>query len=228
MARFASLPPLIAAVGPAAVAGTAAEGHRPVMLAGRCMDGSGWTLTSPTSGRARCMSARQEDLTGPIHPADPAAPGGANVLIGHGESAAAAKNTASSKGLASRTPNTPAKTPPGDGTVARDGVRDAYGNRRSSCRASSRGCACSPLPRGRGAVDRPDRRSTGALACDDQGLLLRPRREEGARGEGPLPGGVPRLRRVHAIEEWERGRLRVLQDLPPGRDRAALDASAGA
>jgi hypothetical protein len=78
MARFALLRLIIAAVGPAAVAAAAAErGHRRVMLAGRWME-SGWTLTYPTSGRPRSVSARQEDLTGPLHPVDPAVPGGAN------------------------------------------------------------------------------------------------------------------------------------------------------
>jgi hypothetical protein len=79
MARFASLRLIIAAVGLAA----AKRGHRRVMLAGRWMDRSGWTLTYPTSGRPRSWSARQEDFTGPVHPADPVVPGGANVLVGY-------------------------------------------------------------------------------------------------------------------------------------------------
>jgi len=84
MARFALLRLLLAAVGPAAVAVTAAErGHRPVMLAGRWMDGGGWTPTYPTSGAPRPLSARQEDFTGPLHPADLVAPGGANVLVSY-------------------------------------------------------------------------------------------------------------------------------------------------
>ena len=49
---------------------------------------------------------------------------------------------------------------------------------------------------------------------------------EGEGGQGPLPGGVPRLRGVHPAAQRQRGRLRVLQGLPPGRDRAALDAGA--
>src|SRR5450755_2860446 len=84
MARFALLRLLIAAVGPAVVAATVAElGHRRVMLAGRWMDGGGWTLSYPTSGRPRSLSVREEDLTGPMHPGDPVVPGGANVLVGY-------------------------------------------------------------------------------------------------------------------------------------------------
>jgi DNA invertase Pin-like site-specific DNA recombinase len=84
LARFALLRLIIAVVGPAAVAAAAAErGHRRVVLAGRWMDGSGWTLIYPTSGRPRSLSARQEDFTGPLHPADPVVPGGANVLVGY-------------------------------------------------------------------------------------------------------------------------------------------------
>ena len=50
------------------------------------------------------------------------------------------------------------------------------------------------------------------------------RRREGTGGQGALPGGVPRLWRVHAAAQREGRRLRVLQGLPSGRDRAALDA----
>ena len=41
-------------------------------------------------------------------------------------------------------------------------------------------------PRGRGPLDRPDRRSPRPLAGDDQGVLLRPDRREGAGGQGAL------------------------------------------
>jgi hypothetical protein len=84
MARFALLRLLIAAVGPAAVAATAAErGHRRVVLAGGWMDGSGWTLTYPTSGRPRSVSARKADFVGPLGGPAPMPSKGAGVLIGY-------------------------------------------------------------------------------------------------------------------------------------------------
>jgi hypothetical protein len=55
-----------------------------------------------------------------------------------------------------------------------------------------------------------------------------PTRGEGARGQGPLPGGVPRLRRLHPAAQRQGRRVRVLQGVPPGRDRPALDARARA
>jgi hypothetical protein len=39
---------------------------------------------------------------------------------------------------------------------------------------------------------------------------------------------LPRLRRVHPAPQWQGRRLRVLQGLPPWRDRAPLDARARA
>ena len=44
----------------------------------------------------------------------------------------------------------------------------------------------------------------------------------------PATRGVPRLRRVHAAAQRQGRRLRVLQGVPPGRDRAPLDARARA
>ena len=55
-----------------------------------------------------------------------------------------------------------------------------------------------------------------------------PTGREGAGGQGALPGGVPRLRRLHAAAQRQGRRLRVLQGVPPRRDRAALDARARA
>src|ERR1700694_2260785 len=85
-----------------------------------------------------------------------------------------------------------------------------------------------PLPAGRGSDDRPDRRPTRSLAGDDQGVLLRPDWREGPSGQGPLPGGVPRLWRLHAAAQRQGRRVRVLQGVPPRRDRAPLDARPGA
>jgi DNA invertase Pin-like site-specific DNA recombinase len=84
MARLALLRLLIAAVGPAAVAATAAErGHRRIVLTGGRMDGSGWTLSYPTSGRPRSVSVRQEDLVGPLGRPVRVPPKGAGVLVGY-------------------------------------------------------------------------------------------------------------------------------------------------
>ena len=49
-------------------------------------------------------------------------------------------------------------------------------------------------------------------------------RREGARSQGPLRGCVSRLRRVHTAAQRQGRRLRLLQGVPPRRDRAALDA----
>ena len=100
--------------------------------------------------------------------------------------------------------------------------------RGSSSRAAAGGGACTALQGGGGTLDHPDRRSARSLAGDGQGVLLRPDRREGARGQGPLRGAVPWLRRVHAAAQRQGRRLRVLQGLPPRRDRAALDRGAGA
>jgi hypothetical protein len=125
----------------------------------------------------------------------------------------------------------------------RDRGRAAPRRERHPAAIASRGWRRTPIPQWRVAsssvgallrslatIARPrycrsrDRRSPWALTRDDQGVLLRPDRGEGAGGQGPLPGGVPRLRRVHAAAKRKGGRLRVLQGLPPRRGRAALDA----
>ncbi len=93
----------------------------------------------------------------------------------------------------------------------------------SSGRAAPGRRAGAPLPRGRGPLDRPDRRPARPLAGDGQGVLLRPDRREGAGRQGPLRRRVPRLRRLHAAAQRQGRRLRVLQGLPSRRDRAALD-----
>jgi hypothetical protein len=54
-----------------------------------------------------------------------------------------------------------------------------------------------------------------------------PTGEKARAGEAPLRRGVPRLRGVHPAAQGQGRRVRVLQELPPGRDRAALDVRAG-
>ena len=82
MARFALLRLLLAAVGPAAVAVTAAErGDRRVVLGGRSMGGSGWTLSYPTLGRPRSSSARQANLVGALRQPEPLP--GVGVRVGY-------------------------------------------------------------------------------------------------------------------------------------------------
>jgi hypothetical protein len=93
-------------------------------------------------------------------------------------------------------------------------------------RAPSRGRARTPLPRGGGVIDRADRRPPRPLAGDDQGLLLRPHRREGAGGEGALRRRVPRLRRLHPAAQWQGRRVRALQGLPSRRGRAPLESRA--
>ena len=95
-------------------------------------------------------------------------------------------------------------------------------------RASPGGLPGAPFPRVRGPLDRADRRSSRSLTGDDQGVFLRPHGGEGAGGQGPLPGRMPRVRRLHPVAGREGGRLRLLQGVPPGRDRAPLDARGGA
>src|SRR5213082_1755826 len=52
------------------------------------------------------------------------------------------------------------------------------------------------------------------------------RRGEGPGGQGSVRRRVPRLRRLHTGAERQGRRLRVLQALPSGRDRAAVDSRA--
>ncbi len=123
---------------------------------------------------------------------------------------------------------TSTETPSQRGSVA---GRDGQGVNRengSGSRASPGGRLGAPLPRVRRPLDQADRRSPRSLAGDGQGVLLRPDRGEGAGGQGPLPGGVPRLRRVHAAPQRQGGCLRVLQGLPPRRDRGEVDPRATA
>jgi DNA invertase Pin-like site-specific DNA recombinase len=83
MVRVALLRLLIAAVGPGAVAATAAErAGRRVVLAGRSTDDSGWTLVYATPGRLRPRSA-QEDLARTRGGPEPVAPRTTGVLIGY-------------------------------------------------------------------------------------------------------------------------------------------------
>lgn len=82
MTRVSLLRLLIAAVGPAAVAVTAAErGDRRVVLGGRSMGGSGWTLSYPTLGRPRSSSARQANLVGALRRLEPLP--GVGVRVGY-------------------------------------------------------------------------------------------------------------------------------------------------
>ena len=94
--------------------------------------------------------------------------------------------------------------------------------------AAAGGGALTALPGGGRTLDHPDRRAARPLASDGQGLLLRPQRRECPGGEGPLPGGVPRLRRSHPGAQWQGRRLRVLQGMPSRRDRAPMDTGARA
>ena len=119
---------------------------------------------------------------------------------------------------------TSTETPIERGSVTRcDGQGVDRGN-GSGSRASPSGGAGTALPRVRGPLDPADRRPARSLAGDGQGVLLRPDRREGEGGQGPLPGRVSRLRRLHAAAQRQGRRLRVLQGLPPRRDRAAVDA----
>ena len=81
---------------------------------------------------------------------------------------------------------TSTETPTERGSLTR---RDGQGVNRGngSCSgASPGGRPGSALPRVRGPLDQADRRSARTLAGDDQGVLLRPDRREGAGGQGPL------------------------------------------
>jgi hypothetical protein len=81
MTRVSSLRLLIAAVGPAAVAATAAErGHQRFVFGGPSMGGSGWTLSYPTLG-PRSSSARQANLVGTLRRPEPLLDVG--VLVGY-------------------------------------------------------------------------------------------------------------------------------------------------
>ncbi len=73
----------------------------------------------------------------------------------------------------------------------------------------------------------------GGLGKGPQGTsprpyLSRPNRGEIAGGQGALPGRLPGLRRVRQRAQRQGRRLRVLQGVPPGRDRAPVDAPARA
>ena len=106
---------------------------------------------------------------------------------------------------------TSTETPIERGSVTRcDGQGVDRGN-GSGSRASTGGRPGAALPRVRGPLDPADRRPARSLAGDGQGVLLRPDRREGAGGQGPLRGRVPRLRRVHAAAQRQGRRLRVLQ-----------------
>jgi hypothetical protein len=70
--------------------------------------------------------------------------------------------------------------------------------------------------RGRGAIDRSDRGPLGPFGSDREGVVLRCHRGEGSGGQGPLPGRVPRLRRLHAAAQWQGRRVRVCKACHPG------------
>ena len=108
-----------------------------------------------------------------------------------------------------------------------DGQR-AQRENRSGCGAPPSGRPRAALPRVRGPVDPADRRPTRSLSGDGQGVLLRSHRRKGAGGQGALRRHLSGLRGLHAAAERQGRRVRVLQSLPPGRDRAALDAPARA
>ena len=120
------------------------------------------------------------------------------------------------------------KTPIDEGSVNGCDGRSVSFGARSGSRASPSGRPSAPLPRVRGPLDRADRRPSRSLPRNDQGVLLRPDRREGAGGQGPLRRRVPRLRRVHAAAQRQGRRLRLLQGLSPRRDRAPLDPRASA
>ena len=121
---------------------------------------------------------------------------------------------------------TSTKTPIDRGSVTRCDGRGVNRGKRSGSRASPGGRLGAALPRVRGPLDQADRRPSRSLSGDSQGVLLRPHGGEGAGGQGPLPRRMPRVRRLHPVAEREgrRLRLRLLQGVPPGRDRAPLDA----
>ena len=58
----------------------------------------------------------------------------------------------------------------------------------------------------------------GSLALNDQGVLLRPDRGEGAGGQGPLRRGVSRLRCIHAAAQRQGRHVCVLQGAVTGGD----------
>ena len=93
----------------------------------------------------------------------------------------------------------------------------------SGSRASPGGRSGASLPRVRGPVDQADRGSSRPLARDDQGVLLRPDGREGTRGQGALPGRLSGLRRADQRAQRQGRRVRVLQALASGRDRAGMD-----
>ena len=71
--------------------------------------------------------------------------------------------------------------------------RPAYPGRLCPCeRALSCGCARATPSRGRGPVDRGDRRPARPLTGDGQGVPLSPHRRERASGQGARCRGVPR------------------------------------
>ena len=121
---------------------------------------------------------------------------------------------------------TSTETPMERGSVTRCYGQGVIRGNVSGSRASPGGRSGASLPRVRGPVDPADRRPPRSLAGDDQGVLPRSDRREGAGGQGPVRRRLPRLRGVHAAAQRQGRRLRVLQDLPPGRDRAALNPRA--
>ena len=123
---------------------------------------------------------------------------------------------------------TSTETPIEQGSVTWGDRQGVNGWNVSGSRASASGRPGAPLPGVRGPVDRSDRPAPGPFAGDGEGVLLRPHWGEGAGRQGPLPGGVPRLWRLHPAARRQGRRIRILQDMPPGRDRAALDARLGA
>jgi hypothetical protein len=102
-----------------------------------------------------------------------------------------------------------------------------FAGSRPCRRTPSRGRARASFPRCRRAVCGTDRRPPWPLAGDDQGVLLRPHRREGAGGQGPLRRRVPGLRRLHPAAQRQGRRLRLLQALSSRRDPAEVDAGAG-
>ncbi len=123
---------------------------------------------------------------------------------------------------------TASETPIERGSVIRCGRQGVNRENGSGSRASPGRRAGATLPRVRGALHQADRGSSWSLAGDDQGVFLRSDRREGEGGQGALCRRVSRLRRLHPVAEREGGRLRLLQGVPPGRDRGPVDSGARA
>ena len=99
---------------------------------------------------------------------------------------------------------------------------------RSCAGAPTGGRTRIPLPRRGGPLDRRDRPPARTRKGHREGIPLRPDGREGAGGQAPLPGRMPRLRETDRGPRRQGRRVPVLQALPSRRDRANPDPRVGA